>query len=164
MKDAVKLQQTEEVVHITMKDERVNLRINDETYILKVSGQGPSGAPGASPVSCTKVRTQDLVDTYRLLMSDGSEYFFDITNGAKGEKGDPGANGGGSAAVIEEEELLVFTPEVEPYEGARTVTPTTEDQTLDTSMKFMTGDVTVKEIPYGETSNEAGGYTASIGG
>lgn len=170
MKDTVKLTQQEEVVILNMHDEKIHLKINEEHITLKVSGQGPSGTPGATPVSCTKIRTEGLTDTYRLLMSNGDEFFFEVRNGApgqKGDKGDPGrdgADGGGSAAVIEEDELLVFTPEVENYEGGYHVVPQTVDQTLDTSMKFLNSDVTVEEIPYSETSNADGGYTATIGG
>lgn len=84
MKDTVKLQQTEEVVILKMKDEKVHLRINEENFIVKVSGQGPSGAPGATPVSCYKVSSAGLVDTYCILMSDGTQNFFTVTNGRPG--------------------------------------------------------------------------------
>ena len=165
--DTVKLRQNEEVVILGIQEEKIKLKINEEHIVLKVSGQGPSGTPGATPVSCTKVRTEGRVNTYRLLMSNGDEFFFEVMNGEKGDKGDPGrdgADGGGSAAVLEDEELLVFTPEVENYEGGYRVIPQTVDQTLDTSMKFLNSDVTVEEIPYAEVSNLSGGHTATSGG
>lgn len=49
-----------------------------------------------SIVSIEKTATDGLVDTYTIYYSDGSEYSFEVTNGAdgeKGEKGDTGATG-----------------------------------------------------------------------
>ena len=50
------------------------------------------------------------------------------------------------------------------YPGPYTVTPTREDQTLNTRNKLMADNVTVFEIPYSEVSNLVGGKTAIIGG
>jgi hypothetical protein len=50
----------------------------------------------------------------------------------------------------------------DPYEGAYTVVPMTSEQVLRTKAKTMLDDVTVTEIPYQQTTNEAGGYTVSI--
>lgn len=51
-----------------------------------------------------------------------------------------------------------------PYVGPYEVTPLARKQTvLKTANKKMTGNVTVKEIPYWETSNESG-LTVYIGG
>lgn len=51
-----------------------------------------------------------------------------------------------------------------PYEGAYEVTPLPhEQQVLPTAHRGMERDVTVYEIPYYQTSNPAGGYTAIIG-
>lgn len=50
------------------------------------------------------------------------------------------------------------------FDGEYVVTPTDEDQYLDTSRKVMRGDVTVQAVPYFETTNESGGYTVIIGG
>lgn len=165
--DTVKLTQNEEVIILNMHDEKIHLKINEEHISLKVSGQGPAGTPGATPVSCMKVHTEGLIDTYRLLMSNGDEFFFEVTNGKpgeKGDKGDPGQDGANAAIVIEPEETLVITPAVDNYEGGYHVIPQTVDQTLDTSMKLLSSDVTVEEIPYSETTNPDGGYTATIGG
>lgn len=49
-----------------------------------------------------------------------------------------------------------------PYEGEYIVTPRTTQQSLETKHKTMRDDVTVLEIPYYQTSNEAGGYTVII--
>lgn len=49
------------------------------------------------------------------------------------------------------------------YTGAYHVKPSQDEQTLHTAQKVMTGDVTVEEIPYYETTNESGGYTVIIG-
>lgn len=55
--------------------------------------------------------------------------------------------------------------DAEYYTGEYEVTPQARsDVILDTSGKLMTDDVTVFEIPYYETTNPAGGYTAIIGG
>lgn len=51
----------------------------------------------------------------------------------------------------------------EVYEGSYEVTPTTEEQSLDTDGKLMTYDVTVKEIPVAEVTNSHGGTTVTIG-
>ena len=53
--------------------------------------------------------------------------------------------------------------EGQPYTGPYTVTPSTNQQTLQTEDKAMTGNVVVNAIPYTETDNAAGGKTLSIG-
>ena len=50
------------------------------------------------------------------------------------------------------------------YEGEYEVTPSSSQQVLETKHKLMADDVTVREIPYYQTSNESGGYTIYIGG
>ena len=49
------------------------------------------------------------------------------------------------------------------YRGPTTVIPNLVTQTLMTDAHVMPDNVTVKPIPYQETSNPAGGYTAIIG-
>lgn len=51
----------------------------------------------------------------------------------------------------------------EYYTGEYVVTPSVQEQILETRNKVMSNDVTVEEIPYYETSNEHGGYTVIIG-
>ena len=53
--------------------------------------------------------------------------------------------------------------ELPAYGGEYSVVPTTEDQVLWTSGRFMRGDVAVHAIPYSEVSNTSGGTTATIG-
>lgn len=54
--------------------------------------------------------------------------------------------------------------ELPKYDGAYEVKPLAgESTTLLTAQKFMTSDVVVTQIPYGETSNASGGETAYIG-
>ena len=54
--------------------------------------------------------------------------------------------------------------DVETYDGNYTVTPsTTSDQVLQTANLMMEDDVTVKEIPFFEVGNIAGGNTVYIG-
>lgn len=53
---------------------------------------------------------------------------------------------------------------LEPYMGPYEATPKVTEQVLATKNKRMAEDVTIYEIPYHETSNQSGGYTAIIGG
>lgn len=48
-----------------------------------------------------------------------------------------------------------------PYTGSYEVTPTAYEQSLPTSGKSMTRNVTIHKVPYYETSNESG-ITVSI--
>ncbi|MBR5574380.1 MAG: hypothetical protein IKW35_07800 [Paludibacteraceae bacterium] len=48
------------------------------------------------------------------------------------------------------------------YDGEYVVTPKTTAQTLETSQRFLEKNVEIKEIPYFETSNLAGGETVYI--
>lgn len=50
----------------------------------------------------------------------------------------------------------------EQYEGAYEVTPSIEEQILQTAEKVMKDDLKIKEIPYAEVSNPAGGTTVII--
>lgn len=54
-------------------------------------------------------------------------------------------------------------PEHEKYEGTYIVIPQSKEQVLPTSNKYLIDDVTIKEIPYYEVSNDAGGKTITIG-
>lgn len=55
-------------------------------------------------------------------------------------------------------------PTIPVYNGEYTVIPKVdEEQILETSGYAMAKDVTVKEIPYFEVKNTAGGTTATIG-
>ena len=57
------------------------------------AGGGGSGTPGVGIDRIEKTSTQGLVDTYTIYLTDGSNYTFTVTNGAKGEKGDKGDKG-----------------------------------------------------------------------
>ncbi len=46
--------------------------------------------------------------------------------------------------------------EEKQYEGEYDVTPKVESQTLPTKEKYLLKDVTIKEIPYFEVSNDSG--------
>ena len=50
------------------------------------------------------------------------------------------------------------------YEGEYEATPKIEEQILPTKNKSMLDNFVIHEIPYFETSNPSGGYTAIIGG
>lgn len=58
---------------------------------------------------------------------------------------------------------LPYTSEYPEYEGEYFVIPEVESQTLDTSNRVLTEDVTVDAIPYAEVSNSADGTTVTIG-
>lgn len=71
-------------------------------------------------------------------------------------------NGGGSVA------LSVGEPFIDgggiPYEGEYTIRPQPRAEVvLPTANRRLAADVTVERIPYYETSNVSGGYTAIIG-
>lgn len=51
---------------------------------------------------------------------------------------------------------------VEHYDGDYFVTPRVDEQTLETDSKLMLDDLTVKAIPYYDTTNAAGGSTVYI--
>lgn len=52
---------------------------------------------------------------------------------------------------------------LEPYDGEYEVTPSKSDQILATKNKSMIMDLTVKRVPFYETSNTQGGTTIYIG-
>lgn len=58
---------------------------------------------------------------------------------------------------------LSVTTEPESFDGNYEVTPKAfESQTLETKDKLMKENITIKEIPYWESSNQSGGKTAYI--
>ena len=50
------------------------------------------------------------------------------------------------------------------YRGEYSATPSVGEQVISTKNKTMLDDFVIHEIPYTETSNLSGGYTAIIGG
>lgn len=60
------------------------------------------------------------------------------------------------------QEVTIYK-DVDPYKGAYEVTPQVGEQILPTAQKLMADDVTVKAIPYYETSNLSDGETVYIG-
>lgn len=56
-----------------------------------------------------------------------------------------------------------YIPEYPFYDGETTVIPNMVTQMLMTKNHVVRENVTVKPIPYQQTSNPAGGYTATIG-
>lgn len=60
--------------------------------------------------------------------------------------------------------IVVNLIEGERYDGEYVVTPLAKNEVvLETSGKIMLDDVTVRKVPYFETSNDSGGYTVYIG-
>lgn len=52
----------------------------------------------------------------------------------------------------------------EPYDGPYSVRPIVDDSiVLLTANRYLSRDVTVEQIPFYQTTNPAGGYTAIIG-
>lgn len=58
--------------------------------------------------------------------------------------------------------IVPMYEDVPLYEGTYNVTPKVSGQTLPTANKFLSKDVTIKEIPYFEVSNDSGGDTVYI--
>lgn len=59
----------------------------------------------------------------------------------------------------------IQTSSADPYEGSYDITPiASADIELATRNKSMTDNLVVRKIPYHETTNLSGGYTAIIGG
>ena len=72
--------------------EEILRRLDD----LEENGGGGSGSPGKDGVGISKIektKTEDLVDTYTITLTDNRSYTFTVTNGAKCEKGDKGDKG-----------------------------------------------------------------------
>lgn len=60
--------------------------------------------------------------------------------------------------------VVINRPTYPNYEGDYEVTPRVEDIILETKERSMQDDLTILAIPYYETTNLSGGYTAIIGG
>ncbi len=52
----------------------------------------------------------------------------------------------------------------DPYTGSYEITPTFDEQTLETTGKLMSDNVKVFAIPVERVANTAGGYTIIVGG
>lgn len=61
------------------------------------------------------------------------------------------------------QEITGQAPDVEIYDGSYEVTPMVDAQIIPTAQKFLTADMTVKEIPFFNVGNTAGGSTVYIG-
>ena len=55
--------------------------------------QGPTGATGNGIANITKIGSAGLVDTYRILFTDGAYFDFTVSNGAQGPTGPQGPKG-----------------------------------------------------------------------
>ena len=69
----------------------------DEVYaLLKKQIEQGGGSPGPAGVGIQKIektKTEGLVDTYTITLTNGQTSTFTVTNGEKGDKGDPGEKG-----------------------------------------------------------------------
>ena len=59
--------------------------------------------------------------------------------------------------------VKIVAGNVPEYTGETVVIPSSQEQPLYTANKVVRDNITVKEIPFYETSNPGGGYTAIIG-
>lgn len=66
-------------------------------------------------------------------------------------------------AAFADYQQVTLQKEADPYTGDYEVTPAVESQTLPTAQKLMEQDMTIKAIPYFETSNDFDGKTVYIG-
>jgi len=112
--------------------------IEENELVLEMNGIGPMGPPGIQGNGIARIEktsTSGIVDTYTIFFTNGTTFNYEIINGV-----------------------------VYYYDGPYEVTPMPYTmQILPTSNLVMSEDVNVKEIPYYETSNTSGGYTATIG-
>ena len=58
----------------------------------------------------------------------------------------------------------VFIKIYDEYDGPTDITPTQNEQVLETTKKVVKTDITVRSIPFESVGNASGGYTATIGG
>ena len=81
-------------ISVTSNERRVNPEVVQIPISLTTQEEiigllALKGAQGTSIASITKTGTSGLVDTYTILMTDGTTATFEVTNG---EKGDPGSS------------------------------------------------------------------------
>lgn len=60
-------------------------------------------------------------------------------------------------------QVVSVRPEMDYYEGSYEVVPTVTAQQLETKQKFLVDDIVIREIPFFNVSNTAGGNTVYIG-
>lgn len=90
--------------------------------------------------------------------------YFDGVNGADGKDGHTPIKGVDYFTESEKQEIVSDVMSALPlYEGDYVATPKVGEQTLPTTAKVMVGDVTIKAIPFFNTSNTSGGSTVYIG-
>jgi hypothetical protein len=90
--------------------------------------------------------------------------YFDGVNGADGKDGHTPVKGVDYFTESEKQEIVSDVVAALPlYEGDYVATPKVGEQTLPTKEKVMVGDVTIKAIPFFNTSNTSGGSTVYIG-
>lgn len=152
-----------------------------ETTIGKFTGTGGmaiSGGTGAT-VDGQVETTGDVVAGAISVQSHTHTAPHGQTSAPNGS-GSGGEGGGGTGGTVTGGALPEITPETEGkylqvingeaawnglpvYGGSYEATPATTQQVLNTAQKYLESDVVIKEIPYSETSNTAGGTTVFIG-
>lgn len=65
----------------------MSLKAEEVYAILKKQIQQGGGTPGVGISNIEKTSSQGAVDTYTILLTDGSSYTFTVTNGVDGESG-----------------------------------------------------------------------------
>lgn len=71
---------------------------------------------------------------------------------------------GGPISMNAEQVRVIYDSPYPEYKGATEVTPHVVGQILPTMNTLLKRDIEIKAIPYYETTNLKGGYTAIIGG
>jgi hypothetical protein len=106
-------------------------------------------------------------DSLQLITSDKCEFYADGTTSSGGSAVfDSYMETKKSANLYLKKimQLIGGGTDLPVYSGSYTVTPKTTAQSMETSDKIMTDNVTIKEIPYSEVSNPQSGKTVIIGG
>lgn len=123
---------------VNFKEQKPVPIIDEKELVLEMNGIGPMGPRGIQGNGIAKIEktsTSGIVDTYTIYFTNGNTFNYEIVNGV-----------------------------VYYYDGPYDVTPMPyTTQILHTNNLVMSEDVNVREIPYYETSNPSGGYTATIG-
>lgn len=145
-----------------------------------INGGGSSSGGGAGDGSLTESDLEEIAKEVAKLLSgaggsaESSAVLGEAVLGkmALGSEGGSGTTGGSgslpSVTAADDGKVLTVVggswaaANLPKYSGSYSVTPTPDAQTLPTAGRYMDDDVTVKSIPFYETSNTSGGSTIYI--
>lgn len=80
-------------------------KLDENIKIVMLKGE--RGQQGSSIENIEKTTTSGLVDTYTVTLTNGKKYSFNVTNGAKGDKGTDGKDAVVNAITIGEIDKIV---------------------------------------------------------